>query len=228
MELRKRRREPDEAPKKGVKRQRVQEQPRAPNPIPQPNPAKKTEEEPGRSEPPVRKGKPRPQRKRNPQNVQLPPEQPDPRARLRPRAKPNASNGQPPPKPPVQRGKPQPRPRRGPQPPQNRPGTSRAGPLDPESSDSDASTCYSQSVAHYDVEPGVDAVGVPQAGDIELWGSRPGAAEFIRSRSGLEEDWIGVRPLGKGGCGIAGLWEVRGDDGRVVKVGISAVRRNCS
>lgn len=46
-----------------------------------------------------------------------------------------------------------------------------------------------------------------------------GAAEFIRSRSGLgdgegeeEEEWVGVRPLGKGGNGIGMyilVWFVR-------------------
>ncbi len=50
----------------------------------------------------------------------------------------------------------------------------------------------------------------------------PEAASFIQSRPGgcLEGQWIGVRPLGQGSYGIAGLWEKRNDDGEVVDVGL--------
>ena len=93
-------------------------------------------------------------------------------------------------------------------------------PADPGSSASEASTCYAQAAANYNIDPGFELHGTPQTGDYELWGSVEGAAEFIRSRSGLEEDWVGVRPLGKGGYGITGLWELRGDNGETLKVRI--------
>lgn len=71
-----------------------------------------------------------------------------------------------------------------------------------------------------DLDPVYDALshettkGVPNAGDLELW-TRP-AAEFIRSGVGTiqhADDWIGTRPLGEGGFGLAGLWERIGEDG---------------
>ena len=122
---------------------------------------------------------------------------------------------QPPPKQPVQR------PRRlklNPPKPQTSPNPRSAGPTTPGSSVSETSTYYSQAVEKYDVARGVEAVGTPTVEDHEFWGQTEGAAEFIRSRSGLEENWVGVRPLGKGGYGIAGLWELRGDNGDVIKV----------
>lgn len=237
--------EPTEAPPKKSKRviehvEASRKKPRgtkrsqAPDPNPQPTPADDNEEEPGRPELP---DDPSQAESHRSPHVQLPPEQPDQRAKLHPRPKRNARNVRPPPEQPDSRA------RRhqpvNPNPPQaqlppnvwnkrlrpkvhspNQPGPSRAEPADPEPNDSDASTCYSQSPEHYDVEQGVKAVGVPEPRDIELWGSTPGAAQFIRSQSGLEQDWIGVRPLGKGGNGIAGLWERRGDDGQVIDVRI--------
>ena len=95
---------------------------------------------------------------------------------------------------------------------------SEGDPSDPGSSHTEASTCYNQSVANYDVEPGVQAVGTPTAEDFDRWGSEKEAAEFIRSKSGLETNWVGIRPLGRGGRGIAGLWEMRDDDGQLIKV----------
>ena len=93
--------------------------------------------------------------------------------------------------------------------------------LDPEWSDSETSTCYSKDATAYDVrrdeEPDVD----PPAEDIEYWRSEK-AAKFIGSRSGLDGNWVGVRPLGEGGNGIAGLWELRDHDGQTVKVRIRA------
>ena len=97
---------------------------------------------------------------------------------------------------------------------------SREQPGDPPSSHSETSTSYSRDEANYDVQSSVEAVGTPQVQDIEFWGSVEGAAEFIRSQSGLESNWVGTRPLGKGSFGIAGLWELRGDDGRLRKVRI--------
>lgn len=97
---------------------------------------------------------------------------------------------------------------------------SQVGPMDPGSSHSETSTCYSQYVATYDVGRDVEAVGIPDYRDMENWGSHKGAAEFIRSESGIETNWVGIRPLGKGGYGMAGLWEMRDDDGQLTKVKI--------
>lgn len=94
-----------------------------------------------------------------------------------------------------------------------------AGPSGPTSSPSETSTCYSQKAARYDVDPAVSATGDPETPDLERWGAVSGAPEFIRSAAGLVDGgWIGVRPLGKGGNGIAGLWEMRDGDGGVIKV----------
>lgn len=93
--------------------------------------------------------------------------------------------------------------------------------LDPEWSDSETSTCYSRDAAAYDVRRDEEIDVIPHAKDIEYWRSEK-AAKFIGSRSGLDGNWVGVRPLGEGGNGIAGLWELRDDDGQTVKVRIRA------
>ncbi len=91
---------------------------------------------------------------------------------------------------------------------------------EPGSSTSETSTCYSQNPSDYDVDDGFLYTEISEAKDYELWGHVEGAVEFIRSSSGLEEDWVAVRPLGKGGNGIAGLWELRGDNGELLNVSI--------
>lgn len=55
--------------------------------------------------------------------------------------------------------------------------------------------------------------------DIEKYGSR--LARFIRSPASdlLNEGWYGVKPLGRGSFGVAGLWQKRNDDGEVIDVG---------
>lgn len=61
--------------------------------------------------------------------------------------------------------------------------------------------------------------GIANADDLELW-TLP-AAEFIRSGIGLiesQDDWVGKRPLGQGGFGLAGLWERLDEDGTPVDV----------
>ena len=183
---------PNKVPNQTNKHTRVQKKSR---PSPQRN-LRKNEEE--------KSGRPGPSSYQAPQGglhlhhhpVQLPSQQPEQGGRRRPRLRLN------PPK------------------PQKLPSSSQTEPTGPRWSYSQTSTCYSQDVATYDVGRGVEAVGTPQAEEIEYWGSTKGAAEFIRSRSGLEEDWVGVRPLGKGGYGIAGLWELQGDDGQIIKVRI--------
>ena len=92
--------------------------------------------------------------------------------------------------------------------------------LDNEWSDSETSTYYSKDAATYDVRRDAEIDGIPHAEDIELWGLD--AAKFIRSHSGRDENWVGVRPLGQGANGIAGLWELRGHDGEIVEVRIRA------
>lgn len=61
--------------------------------------------------------------------------------------------------------------------------------------------------------------GIATADDLDLW-TQP-AAEFIRSGIGLIEssdEWVGKRPLGQGGFGLAGLWERLDADGTPVDV----------
>ena len=122
---------------------------------------------------------------------------------------------------PNQGGKPRPRPR----PrvhltlnPAHPPDPSQADPNDPGSSPSEVSTCYSQKVQNYDVGSGVEAQGVPTTRDLEYWGRTGQIPHFIRSQAGIEGNWVGIKPLGLGGMGVAGLWELRGDDGQMVEV----------
>ncbi|KAL8950394.1 MAG: hypothetical protein Q9222_003574 [Ikaeria aurantiellina] len=70
-----------------------------------------------------------------------------------------------------------------------------------------------------DISPNEQNVwGPPEDGDIPLWGRK--VSKFIRSPIGPEKDWgsgwRGVKPLGKGGFGVAGLWEKLDQDGKVI------------
>ena len=123
-----------------------------------------------------------------------------------------------PPPDPRNNDEPESRPQLDSQSPQQQPGPSHAVNPDPESSDDETSTCYSKDVATYDVEPGVRATGRPDVEEFECCLKVDGAVEFMSSKSGLEGNWVGVWPLGKGGNGIAGLWELRDHDGRPAKV----------
>lgn len=65
--------------------------------------------------------------------------------------------------------------------------------------------------------------GEPSEEDIHLYGRT--LAKFIRSPFNDDDAdggsaWYGVKPLGRGGFGMAGLWEKRDANGRVVDVGI--------
>ena len=106
------------------------------------------------------------------------------------------------------------------------PDPSQVDPNEPRSSKSEVSTCYSQDVENYDVGPGVEAQGVPNARDLEYWGWSRRIPQFIRSQSGIEGNWVGIKPLGLGGGGIAGLWELRGDDGQMVEVKFAFVSQS--
>lgn len=214
----KRARGAEEAPAQTKKRTRAQKRSQAPDPVPQRNLRRRNQEKPGRPGPSSHRA-PQAELDHSPPS-QPPPQQPEQGGRLRQRRRLNTPNVQLQSQQPEQEHKQRVRLILNPPKAPALPGPSQVEPNDPGLSDSDASTCYSQDAAAYDVGRGVEAVGTPQAKDIEYWGSIKGAAEFIRSRSGLKRDWIGVRPLGKGGNGIAGLWELRGDDGQVIKVSI--------
>lgn len=64
--------------------------------------------------------------------------------------------------------------------------------------------------------------GVASEEDIALYGNR--LAKFIRSPIYSEKDdydtaaWRGVKPLGRGGFGMAGLWEKRDENGALIDV----------
>lgn len=194
MNVRKRGTEPDEAPNQVNKRPRVQKNTPINDPVPPPNLQESNV---------VGSGRPGSPSYRVPQvgshqipPIQLPPEQLDQSVRARPVLTID--------------------------PPQlsDLPGPSQSGPTDPASGRSEASTCYSQRVSKYDVEPSVEPIGRVEEEDLQKWGKVDGAAEFIRSTSGLEGNWVGIRPLGKGGNGIAGLWEFLDENGQLTKVRI--------
>ena len=96
--------------------------------------------------------------------------------------------------------------------------------VDEESSE-DAETAHSDPkstpLEHYDAKPWEGTVGLPSIQDYDLWNAN--AAQFIRSESGFEGEgsgWVGKRPLGEGGFGMAGLWEKYDHEGNVVDVSI--------
>ena len=176
MTLSKREREPDEAPEPIYKHHRAQKKLQTPDSDPLLNPRNSDQIEPGRPGIPffrVSQAGPH-----HSSSVRLPPKKPGQGARPRPRLRLN------PPR------------------PQNQPDLSQAVPTEPGSSRSETSTCYSQKAANYDAEPDADPVGNPKTEDLNSWGSVDGAAEFISSESGLKGNWVGVRPLGKGGNGM--------------------------
>ena len=76
---------------------------------------------------------------------------------------------------------------------------------------------YSLPTHWFDSEPELPHA-VPLAdGESTFW--RTEHAAFIKSAAGLgNAKWIGVRPLGSGGFGTAGLWELRDEDNAVTKV----------
>lgn len=74
-------------------------------------------------------------------------------------------------------------------------------------------------VEAYDADPEEGIIGLPSIVDYSLW--TKAAAQFIRSNSGLEDSgsvWVGKRPLGQGGFGMAGLWEKYDRNGNIVDV----------
>ena len=98
---------------------------------------------------------------------------------------------------------------------------SRVGPLGstPPSRSPGNSSNYSKSAENYDVLPGIEPEGRASLGDPHRWRKdKEYDAEFINSPSGIGSTWIGRRPLGKGGFGIAGLWEKYDQDGRLQDV----------
>ena len=76
---------------------------------------------------------------------------------------------------------------------------------------------YSGPPELFDVPPGLPDVIPPAEGELSPW--EAGHAAFIRSAAGLSEShWIGMRPLGSGGFGTAGLWERRNENNAVIEV----------
>ena len=76
---------------------------------------------------------------------------------------------------------------------------------------------YSLPPYWFDSEPELPHA-VPLAdGETTFW--KIEHAAFIKSAAGLSNTkWIGVRPLGSGGFGTAGLWELRDEDNAVTQV----------
>lgn len=74
----------------------------------------------------------------------------------------------------------------------------------------------SDPVEAYDVAWNQKAAATAKVSDYEKWDTAP--AEFIRSYSGLGSGWVGKRPLGAGGFGMAGLWEKYDGNGTVIEV----------
>ena len=74
----------------------------------------------------------------------------------------------------------------------------------------------SDQVEAYDVAWNQKAAATANASDYEKWDTA--SAEFIRSYSGLGSGWVGKRPLGVGGFGMAGLWEKSDGNGTVIEV----------
>lgn len=68
----------------------------------------------------------------------------------------------------------------------------------------------------YDMGEYNQVIGSATAADLAIWARE--AATFIRSDSGLGDEWVGRKPLGKGSFGIAGLWARLDCDGRLVEV----------
>ena len=76
---------------------------------------------------------------------------------------------------------------------------------------------YSGPPEQFDVTTGLrDAIPLAD-GETSLWAADHAA--FIKSAAGLDKaNWIGVRPLGSGTFGIAGLWELRDENNVVIEV----------
>ena len=69
----------------------------------------------------------------------------------------------------------------------------------------------------YDVNESEGVMADPDPDNAELWGEE--AATFIASAPGAHEPgWVGKRPLGEGGFGRAGLWELQDEEGNVRQV----------
>ena len=76
---------------------------------------------------------------------------------------------------------------------------------------------YSLPPHWFDSEPELPHAFPLADGELNFWKTEHAA--FIKSAAGLgNAKWIGVRPLGSGGFGTAGLWELRDEDNAVTKV----------
>ena len=99
-------------------------------------------------------------------------------------------------------------------------------PDDLQDAESDSSESSDNSMTNrdgkYDVEGNEIIVGSYSKEQLDAWGHV--GASFIRSPAGRPGQWIGVRPLGQGNYGIAGLWQKVDADGRAVKVNAVSTR----
>lgn len=69
----------------------------------------------------------------------------------------------------------------------------------------------------FDVSPGLQDAIPPADDDMYFWKDEHMA--FIKSSAGLNRlHWIGIRPLGSGGFGTAGLWERRDENNVLIEV----------
>ena len=76
---------------------------------------------------------------------------------------------------------------------------------------------YSLPPDWFDSEPELPHAVPLGDGESSFWKTEH--ATFIKSAAGLgNAEWIGVRPLGSGGFGTAGLWELRDEDNAVIEV----------
>ena len=76
---------------------------------------------------------------------------------------------------------------------------------------------YSLPPHWFDSEPELPHAVTLADGETTFWNAEH--ATFIKSAAGLANaKWIGVRPLGQGGFGTAGLWELRDENNAVTEV----------
>lgn len=76
---------------------------------------------------------------------------------------------------------------------------------------------YSGPPELFDVSPGLRDAFPPADNEVHPWEDKHAA--FIKSAAGLDQlHWIGVRPLGFGGYGAAGLWERRDENNVLIEV----------
>ncbi len=98
-------------------------------------------------------------------------------------------------------------------PPEHRPSIRTSQPFSPNSDP------YSRLPDSFDVSPGLRDAEPLSPGRAARSRWEPEHAAFINSKAGFRnEKWVGKRPLGFGGFGTAGLWELRDNNDNLLKV----------